>query len=242
MIGLLIIFSSNSCKLYLYCSGACILCRIRCCANTWFFLMDWVVAESIGLKALWILIYCFFVFDSALVSVWDLAFIVIDAVHVLNYLRGERHFNARSLLTGSWNTLLGKEHICGAGNKPHHIKHIKHIFLSKPRYRGAAEVSQQPLNVLLCLRGMGDPGCWLWVLESAQLCWCKALSTLIHRYSIEPPCLLGPPKWWDHRAARPHLSEALNVAFLCLPHREDVLLSLQLPEGRSLLPCDKWQD
>lgn len=159
MIGLLIIFSSNSCKLYLYCSGVCILCRIRCCTNTWVFLMDWVVAESIVLKALWILIYCFFVFDSALVSVWDLAFIVIDAVRVLNYLRGEKHFNARSLLRGSWNTLRGKEKICGAGNKPHHIKHI---FLAKPHCRGATEVSQQPLlNVLLSLHGAEDLGCWL---------------------------------------------------------------------------------
>lgn len=125
-----------------------------------FFLMDWVVAESIGLKALWILIYCFFVFDSALVSVWDLAFIVIDAVHVLNYLSGEKHFNACSLLRGSWNTLHGKEPICRAGNKPHHIKHIRHTFLAKPGCRGAAEVSQQPLNVLLFLHGTKDHGCW----------------------------------------------------------------------------------
>lgn len=148
MIGLLIIFSSNSCKLYLYCSSACILCRIRWCTNTWFF-----NGLSSGRKHwnenLWILIYCFFVFDGALVSVWDSAFIVIDAVHVLNYLCGEKHFNAHSLLRGSWNTLHGKEPICRAGNKP---PHIKHIFLSKPGYRGAAEVSQQPLNVLLCLQ------------------------------------------------------------------------------------------
>lgn len=34
-----------------------------------FFLMDLVLAESVGLKALGILIYYFFVFDSALVSV-----------------------------------------------------------------------------------------------------------------------------------------------------------------------------
>lgn len=57
-----------------------------------FFLMDLVLAESVGLKALGILIYYFFVFDSALVSVWDLAFIVID-VHVFNYLHCEKHFN-----------------------------------------------------------------------------------------------------------------------------------------------------
>ena len=65
-----------------------------------FFLMDLVLAESVVLKALWILIYYFFVFDSALVSVWDLAFIVIDVVHALNYLCCEKHFNACLLLKG----------------------------------------------------------------------------------------------------------------------------------------------
>lgn len=138
-----------------------------------FFLMDLVLAESVGLKALWILIYYFFVFDSALVSVWDSAFIVIDAVHVLNYLRCEKHFNACLLLKGSWNTCRGKEHICRAQNKPHHIKHI---FLAKPHSRGAAETSEQPPNVLSCLQGAEDTGHWL-------RCW-KQRSPLSAKLSL----------------------------------------------------------
>lgn len=151
MIGLLIIFSSNNFKLYLYCSGACILCRIRCYTDTWFFFNGLSGGRKYCTESFMnsYLLFFFFVFDSALVSVWDLAFIVIDAVHVLNYLCGEKHFNARSLLRGSWNTLHGKEQICRAGSKPHHIKHIKHIFLAKPHCKGA-ELSQQPVNMLLC--------------------------------------------------------------------------------------------
>lgn len=129
-----------------------------------FSLMDLVWAESAGLKTLWILIYYFFAFDSVLVSVWDLAFIVIDVVHALNYLCCEKQFNACLALKGSWNTRRGKEHFCGAENKPHHIKHIKHIFLAKPHCRGAAEISEQPPNVLLCPHGAEDTGhclgCW----------------------------------------------------------------------------------
>lgn len=145
--------------------------------------MDLVLGESVGLKALSILIYYFFVFDSALVSVWDLAFIVIDVVHVLNYLHCEKHFNACLLLKGSWNTRRGKE------NKPHHIKHIKHVFLAKPRCRDTAEISEQLSDGLLCLHGAEDMGYGLTCWKHRSHVSAKLLLTLICRYSMELPSL-----------------------------------------------------
>lgn len=76
---------------------------------------------------------------------------MIDVIRVLNYLCSEKHFNTRLPLKGSRNACRGEAHFCRAENKPHHVKHIKHIYLAKPRCRGAVETSEPAPNVLLCL-------------------------------------------------------------------------------------------